>query len=152
MINGTRSGWGVSVTPRPLFTPGEDPVPIVQEAGWALGPVWTGAENLTPTGIWSPDRPARSQSLYRLRYPARRHMHGPPLFLDCTVSPITDNILLKCCLFLLYYIRNRWNFSSLSGLYIQGFRFVGQVFYVTACRHVCRINLAQLTYRLRVAE
>jgi len=30
---GTRRGWGVSVTPRPLFTPGKDPVPIVQEAG-----------------------------------------------------------------------------------------------------------------------
>jgi len=26
---GTRRGWGVSVTPRPLFTPGKDPVPIV---------------------------------------------------------------------------------------------------------------------------
>ena len=32
--------------PRPLFTPGKDPVPIVQEAGLAPGPVWTGAENL----------------------------------------------------------------------------------------------------------
>ena len=50
----------------PLFTPGKDPVPIVQEAGWAPGPVWTGAENLAATGILSPDRPARSQSLYRL--------------------------------------------------------------------------------------
>jgi hypothetical protein len=56
--------------PWPLFTPGNDLVPIVQEAGWAPGPVWTGAENLTPTGIRSPDRPSRSQSLYRLRYPA----------------------------------------------------------------------------------
>ena len=68
--HGTRRGWGVSVTPRPLFTLGKDAVPIVQEAGWAPGPVWTGAENLAPTGIRSPDRPARSQSLYRLRYPA----------------------------------------------------------------------------------
>jgi len=34
-------------------------------------PVWTGAENLAPTGIRSPDRPARGQSLYRLSYPAR---------------------------------------------------------------------------------
>ena len=66
----TRRGWGVSVMPRPLFTPGKDPVPIVQEAGWAPGPVWTGAENLVPTGIPSPDRPARSQSLYWLHYPA----------------------------------------------------------------------------------
>ena len=66
----TRRGCGVSVTPRPLFTPGKDPVPIVKEAGWAPGPVWIGAENLAPTGIGSPDRPALSQSLYRIRYPA----------------------------------------------------------------------------------
>jgi len=68
--HGTRRGWGVSVTPRLLFTPGKDPVPIVQEAGWAPGPVWTGAENLAPTRIRSPDRPACSQLLYRLSYPA----------------------------------------------------------------------------------
>jgi len=68
--NGTSREWGVSVTPRPLFTLGKDRVPIVQEAGWAPGPVWTGAENLAPTGIRSPDRPTRSQSLYRLRYQA----------------------------------------------------------------------------------
>ena len=48
--------------------PGKDPVPIVQKAGWDAGPVWTGAENLAPTGIRSQDRPARSQSVYRLRY------------------------------------------------------------------------------------
>jgi hypothetical protein len=51
------------------FTPGKDPVPIVQEAGWAPGPVWMGAENLSPTVIRSPDLPARSESLYRLSYP-----------------------------------------------------------------------------------
>ena len=41
-------GGRVSITPRPLFTPGKDLVPIVQEAGWAPGPVWTGAEFLSP--------------------------------------------------------------------------------------------------------
>ena len=66
--HGTRRGWGVSVTSRPLFTPGKDSVPIVQEAWCIPGPVWIGAENLAPTGIRFPDRPARSQSLYRLRY------------------------------------------------------------------------------------
>jgi len=74
MTNGTRRGWGVSVTHRPLFTPGKEPVPIVQEAGWAPGPVWTGAQNLAPTGIRSPYRPARSQSLYRLSYPAHVYL------------------------------------------------------------------------------
>jgi len=40
--HGTRRQLGVSVTPRPLFTPKKDPVPIVEEAGWAPRPVWTG--------------------------------------------------------------------------------------------------------------
>ena len=44
-------GWAVNVTPQPLFTPGKDRVPIVQKAGWALGPVWMGAENPAPTRI-----------------------------------------------------------------------------------------------------
>jgi hypothetical protein len=60
-------GWSA---PRPgRFTPGKDPVPIVQEAGWAPGPVWTCAENPASIGIRSPDRPARIQSLYQLSYP-----------------------------------------------------------------------------------
>ena len=62
-------GWSAPCPGR--ITPGKDPVPIVQEAGWATGPVWTGAENLALTGIRSPDRPARSELLYRLSY------HGP---------------------------------------------------------------------------
>ena len=41
----------------------------VQEAVWAPRPLWTGAENFASTGIRSPDRPARSELLYRLSYP-----------------------------------------------------------------------------------
>ena len=60
-------GWS---TLRPgRFTPGNDPVPIVQEAKWAPGPVWTDAGNLASTGIRSTNRPARSDSLNRLRCP-----------------------------------------------------------------------------------
>ena len=57
----TRKGWVVSSTPRPHFTPGKDPVPILQEAGWAPGPVWTGGKS-RPQRDSIPDRPARSQS------------------------------------------------------------------------------------------
>jgi hypothetical protein len=35
------------------LAPGKRILPIVQEAGWDPGPVWTDAENLAPTGIWS---------------------------------------------------------------------------------------------------
>jgi hypothetical protein len=55
---------------RDPFTPRKDPVPIVQEAGWAPGPVKTGSEILASTGIRSPDRPASSESPYRLSYPS----------------------------------------------------------------------------------
>jgi len=65
---GTRRGWVVSSTPRPHFTPGKDPVPILQEAGWARGPVWTGGKSRPHTDS-IPDRPDRTQSLYRLSYP-----------------------------------------------------------------------------------
>ena len=84
--HGTRRGWGVSVTPRPIFTPGKNPVPIVQEAGWAPGWVWTGAENLAPTGIRSPDHPACIQSLYRLSYPAQ---------IQCSFTNIKSRITVQ---------------------------------------------------------
>ena len=52
--HGIRGWWVVSVTPRPLFTPGEESVPIVQDAGWAPGPVWTGAEKSRPPPGFDP--------------------------------------------------------------------------------------------------
>jgi len=49
----------------------KDPVPILQEAGWAPGPVWTVGKS-RPKRDSIPDRPARSQSLYRPSYPAHK--------------------------------------------------------------------------------
>jgi hypothetical protein len=79
--HGTRRGWGVSVTPRLLFAPGKDPVPIVEEAWWAPEPVWTGAENLALTKIRSLDCPARSQLLYPLSYPGPQNYASNELFM-----------------------------------------------------------------------
>ena len=85
----------VSVTPQLLFTPGKDPVPMVQEAVWASGPVWTGAENLVLTGIRSPDRPARRQSLYRLSYPANTVLVQSMLIMF--FLPILSRCIIVCC-------------------------------------------------------
>jgi len=62
----------VSSTHRPHFTPEKDPIPILQESGWAPGPVWTGRKS-RPHQDSIPDRPARSQSLYRLIYHAHKN-------------------------------------------------------------------------------
>ena len=76
--------------PRPLFTSGKDLVPIVQEAGWAPGPVWTDAENLALTGIQSPDRPACSKSLYQLCYPAHIYIQSV-LFIVSLTTAVPSN-------------------------------------------------------------
>jgi hypothetical protein len=51
--------WSATRPGRSL-PPGKDPVPVLQEAEWAPGAVWTGAKNVTPIGMRSLGRPARS--------------------------------------------------------------------------------------------
>jgi len=60
-------------------TAGKDLVLILQEAGWAPGPVWTG-EKSRPHRDSIPDRPARSSVA----------ISGPP------VPYINFNIFIKC--------------------------------------------------------
>ena len=56
----------VSASPWLLYTLEWDPVPTVQEAGWASEPVWTGTENSAHTGVWTFDCQACSESLHKL--------------------------------------------------------------------------------------
>jgi hypothetical protein len=48
------------------FTSGNTSVTIVYVVGWGTEPNWKGGENVAHTGVRSPDRSARSESLYRL--------------------------------------------------------------------------------------
>jgi hypothetical protein len=65
MTAALEGGEGSAARPVRTLPPGKDPVPILQEAGWAPGPVWTGGKS-RPHRDLIPDRPDRSQSLYRL--------------------------------------------------------------------------------------
>jgi hypothetical protein len=62
----------VSSTPRLHFTPEKDTVPIVQEAGWDPGPVWTSAKTSPLSGFDPRAVQPVAQSLYRLIYPAHK--------------------------------------------------------------------------------
>jgi hypothetical protein len=57
-------GWVVNATPRPLY-PRERPGTHCI-GGWVV--LKAGEENLASTGVRSPNRPARSELLYRLSY------------------------------------------------------------------------------------
>ena len=62
-------GWVVNATPWP-FTPGKDTrYPLYKRMGGPQGRSGQVRKISPPTGIRSPDRPALSESLYRLRYP-----------------------------------------------------------------------------------
>ena len=61
---------GQQHAPAALY-PGKDPVLILHRPGWAPGPVWMGGKS-RPHGDSIPDRPALSQALYRLSYPAHK--------------------------------------------------------------------------------
>jgi hypothetical protein len=88
-------GW--SVPCHICFTPGKDPVPTAQEAGWAPGLVWMCVISLGPTRIWSQDRPAHSQSLCQLSYPS-------PSSSGCTSLYIQQLVYVKC----LWWLAASW--------------------------------------------
>ena len=105
---GTRKGWVVSCTPRPHFTPGKEPVPIFQEAGWALGPVWTGGKSC-PHRDSILDCPARSQSLYQLSYLAyssslSTYCQSISIITNCTYATMSKSNIMT-------YVNSLFTFS-----------------------------------------
>jgi hypothetical protein len=82
---GTRRWWVVSSTPRPYFTPGKDPVPPIQEGGWASGTVWQVRKISRPLRFDPRIVHPVSQSLYRLSYPAH-NLCTKPIKNPCTFS------------------------------------------------------------------
>ena len=88
-------------------TPGKEPVPIVQEAGWTQGR--SGQDSI-------PDRPARSQSLHQLSYPAHDALFILSLFRQTTstcfghiCSPSSGSILHIYNKYQLLYIYSLFN-------------------------------------------
>ena len=82
----------VSSTPRPLFTAGKDPVPIIQEVGWTSGPVWTGGKS-RPNGLRSPDsQPVVSR--YRLSYRAIILYYDQQMHNNCKICDIVCEMIV----------------------------------------------------------
>ena len=53
--------------------PGKTGYLLYKRLGWAAGPVWTGVENLSPTGIRSPDRPVQPVASHYTDYAIPAH-------------------------------------------------------------------------------
>jgi len=74
----------VSSTSRPHFTHGKEPVPIVQEAGWASGSVWTGGKS-RPHRDSIPDLPGRISVAIPTELPGPQYPLGNVNLLGITV-------------------------------------------------------------------
>ena len=93
---GTRRGEGSASRPGRSLPPGKIKYPLYRGLGGPQDRSGQVRKISSPTGIRSPDRPARSQSLYRLRYPAHPRQLGVgvnvtpwPLYLpERTSAPI----------------------------------------------------------------
>ena len=79
MTAALEGGQWSAASPGRTLPPGIDVLPIVHEAEGASGPVWTGGKS-RPHRDSIPDRPARSQSLYRLSYPAHAVQYRTHIF------------------------------------------------------------------------
>ena len=67
------------------LTPGKTRYSLCRRLGGPQGRSGR-AENVAATGIRSPDRPARIESLYRLSHP------GPPTLVNMEIMPVSDFI------------------------------------------------------------
>jgi hypothetical protein len=83
----------VNSAPRLPYSQEKDPVPVVQEAGWVSELVWMGPEKAPSTGVRTPDSPARSESLYRLRCSSRLS-----ICVFCIYVSLVEQGKVGCCL------------------------------------------------------
>ena len=73
LVHGTGRGEGSASHPGRPLRPGKTRYPLYRRLGGPQGRSGQVRKTSPPTGIRSPDRPARSQSLYRLSYQAHKH-------------------------------------------------------------------------------
>jgi hypothetical protein len=81
-------------------------VPIIQLVGWARGPLWTGAENLTHTGIRSWDRQARSESNVNTSYT------------NAIIADLYSKMFFKCALDIMKTCLKRKNLQDPNFKYL----------------------------------
>jgi len=81
---------------------GKDSLPILQEAEWSSGPVWTGGKS-RPHRDSIPDSPVRSQSLYRLSYRAHIRYLYIKLKQEQKRTKISDSVITNMSVSFLYF-------------------------------------------------
>jgi len=85
--------WMVKTTPLVALPPGKTRYPLNRRLGGPQGRCWRVGKISPPTRIRSPDRPARSKSLYRLSYPGPLVVPGGNIDLQRIFGNFSPTIL-----------------------------------------------------------
>jgi len=101
--------------PRRTLPPGKIPVPILQEAGWAPGPVWTGG-NSRPHRDLIPDRPARGSVAIPTELPDPRPY---PIYLELLNRVISESLFLSVLFRLITIVIYNDLFASDENKYLR---------------------------------
>ena len=147
-----RGGWSA---PRPgRFIPGKTRYPLYRRLGGPQGRSGWVRKNSPPTGIRSLDRPARSESLYRLSYPGpfrttvwlkntdadRGYMRGIPrrAIIVCFQrwSKILTAINLKTTAMLKHLWHDGWRHNTRTDIY-RGKKLVSRHDKCLCCSRYC---------------
>ena len=85
--HGTRRGEGSTSRPGRSLPPGKTRYPLCRRLGGPKDRSGHVRKISSPTGVRFPDRPARSQSLHQLSYPAHTPMYTISLIRTCSYIP-----------------------------------------------------------------
>jgi len=113
---GTRRGWVVSSTPRPHFTPGKTPVPILREAGLAPGPVWKDGK-----------------SRRHLDSILDRSTHSPVAIPTELPGPLIAGYFSYCLKYLLFLVQNKVQDLLWCSYTLVGYEQQGHIAYSELC-------------------
>ena len=104
MTAALEGGEWSTARPGRTLPPRKDPVPILQEAGWAPGLVWMGGKSHSHRDS-IPDRPAHSSVAIPTELPG-------PHIMSYTGAKCTEILVEKCCS--LKYMYGIWNVCTVT--------------------------------------
>ena len=157
--HGTRRGWGVSVTPGQLLAPGKTRYPLYRRLGGPQGRSGEVRKFSPPPGLRSPDRPVRSQSLFRLSYTA--HLSWGYKINFCPTSPLWGSHInplnADLTLFLLTWKlwwapnnANRWQMGFNSAF--KGLNPVCHLLALSGAHHIFHVSGLRVKFKRYVAN
>jgi hypothetical protein len=100
-----------------------DTVPILQETGWTPGLVWTGEENIPPTGISSADLQMVASQYTNYTILGQRKWSGTLYLHETVTAKLQENILFglfkNFCENLYYcFCQQKQHYLTESGIYL----------------------------------